>query len=146
MGKHFIVIASIVILLGACSNVDREVLTQEALEDNFEEVLTNNQVRIDNESVDRSFFVAGQTAELATDAFVTFTNSAYEELYDLYKVDYSSSQLEDMIEDNTIELYEEGTEVEVLDVNMTEIEVAVPGTEQTGYIHTSLLTEPESTS
>lgn len=144
MRRPFIILAASIVLLGACSNGDRDVLTQDALEENFEEVLTNTQVRIDNESLDRSFFVTGETAQMNTDAFVAFTSSAYEELYNLYRVDYSSKQLADIMETNTIELYREGTEVEVVDVNLTEIEVTVPDTEQTGYIYSSLLTETTS--
>lgn len=152
MKKLAFIFTSMFVVLGACSNDDQAIdeaveENGEILEEDLQEIATNVEEKMNEleNTVDQAIIDEGETAELNTNAFVAFKEDVYEELYDLHEMDYDNvDDFNAMIEANDIKLLEIGTEVQVVDTELTEAEVILPETNKTGYIHTSLLTQTSS--
>lgn len=141
MTKHLIGLTAIFFILGACSN-ENGVTTEEVVE-NFDEIVVNTEEAMNSarNEVEQSLLLEGDTAELESDAFVAYNTEAYSEMYDLFGTDYTNDQFIEMMNEDKIEVLSEGTEVEVADINLSQIEVMIPETDEVGYIHASMLSD-----
>lgn len=141
MTKHLIGLTAIFFLLGACSN-ENGVTTEEVVE-NFDEIVVNTEEAMNSASneVEQNLLLEGDTAQLESDAFVAYNTEAYSEMYDLFGADYTNDQFIEMMDEDKIEVLSEGTEVEVSDINLSQIEITIPETDEIGYIHASMLSD-----
>lgn len=90
------------------------------------------------EQVDESIVTEGDKAELRQDAFVALNVDAYEEIYDLIDIDQINNAAE-LSKSGEIITVNEGTEVRVLETDITEAKVEIMATGQIGYVHMGLL-------
>ncbi|MBP3953252.1 hypothetical protein [Bacillus suaedae] len=141
MTKQLIGLTAIFFILGACSN-ENGVTTEEVVE-NFDEIVVNTEEAMNSASneVEQNLLLEGDTAELESDAFVAYNTEAYSEMYDLFGADYTNDQFIEMMDEDKIEVLSEGTEVEVSDINLSQIEIMIPETDEIGYIHASMLSD-----
>lgn len=148
MSKGLLVLVS-ALFLTACSGTVDEAIDQanDLTEKDIDAVVTNVEERIDEveQGIDQLLIDEGERAVINSSAFVAYERDAFEEIYDIHGLDnHDAEYYQELIDDNKIKMLEEGTEVQVLEVDFTEAKVKVNDTGNTAFIHSSLLTQTSS--
>lgn len=159
----FILILFPLILIG-CNGVKEEVqdIKSEAEEladetiDQTNKILDKTQVQMNqitedisqsitdaNQAIDEQVVTENEIAEVRIDALVALTEDSYEEVYNFIEINETgdTTEIEELINSNEVVLIDDATMVKVLDIELDKAQVQILGTDFTGYIHVSLLSQ-----